>query len=245
MCFNISITKMTDYLETRFNAKFIDPETFEPVYHSSAFKTPHLPIISNEAPDKIQFFQWGLIPFWVKNQDQARKISFNTFNAKSETIFEKPSFRSSIKDKRCLVLVDGFFEWKHLKGDKFPHYIKLASSEAFALAGIWDTWENKQTGEQKNTFSIITTSANKLLEKIHNTKKRMPVILKREDESKWLEPDLSPEQIKAMLVPYDDKELEAYSVSKLITTKGQNTNIPEILEKHEYDELKQKQTHLF
>jgi putative SOS response-associated peptidase YedK len=236
---------MADYLETRFNAKFIDSETFEPIYHSSAFKTPHLPIISNEAPDKIQFFQWGLIPFWVKDREKARKISFNTFNAKSETIFEKPSFRTSIKTKRCLVIVDGFYEWKHLKGDKFPYYIKLANSEAFAMAGIWDTWENKQSGEQKNTFSIITTSANKLLEEIHNTKKRMPVILKREDEKKWLEPDLDIKQIKAMLTPYDDSELEAYSVSKLITKKGQNSNVPEVLKKHEYDGLKQKQSSWF
>ena len=245
MCFNISITKIADYLETRFNAKFINPETFEPIYHSSAFKTPKLPIICNDAPQKIQFFQWGLIPFWVKNQEQARKLMFNTFNAKSETIFEKPSFRTSIKTKRCLVLVDGFYEWKQLKGDKFPYYIKLANSEAFALAGVWDTWENKQTGEKKNTFSIITTSANKLLEEIHNTKKRMPVILKRQDEKKWLEQDLDIEQIKAMMVPYDDAELEAYSVSKLITKKGQNTNVPEVIKKHEYDELKQKQSSLF
>jgi putative SOS response-associated peptidase YedK len=232
-------------MESRFNAVFIDPSAYKPIYHSSAFRTPVHPIITNEAPDRIQFFSWGLIPFWVKDEAKARKIVFNTFNARAETIFEKPSFKFSINKKRCLVLVDGFFEWHEAKGNKYPYHIRLTDSEAFALAGIWETWENKKTGEQKNTFSIITTTANPLLERIHNTKKRMPMILKTEDEERWLDNTLTPEDIKSILIPFDENALEAFTVSKLISSRSQNTNVPEVQKKVEYDELQSKQSKLF
>lgn len=245
MCFNISITKFKEYLETRFDAKFIDQVSFEPLYHSSSFSIPYHPVITNDAPDKIQTFQWGLIPFWVKDEAKARKIKFNTFNAKAETIFEKPSFKFSIKNKRCLILVDGFFEWHEFKGKKYPYYIKLKNSEAFALAGIWESWVNKKNGDTKNTFSIITTRANKLLEKIHNKKKRMPVILRSKDETRWLDENLDNEEINSLLIPFDDTTLEAFTVSKLISSKGQKTNIPEAIKRFEYDDLKSKQTSLF
>lgn len=245
MCFNISVHLMPAYLETRFHATFKEPEKLKPIYHSSAFTTPYLPIIANTDPGHIQFFQWGLIPFWVKDEDKANKIRFNTFNAKSETVFEKPSFKVAIKNKRCLVLVDGFYEWQEVKGKKYPYYIKMANSEAFALAGIWDIWENKTTGDKKNTFSIITTRANPLLEKIHNKKKRMPVILKPEDEQRWLSDELDVDGINSLLVPYDEQELEAYTVSKLISTRGQNSNVPEVMKRFEYGELKLDQMHLF
>jgi putative SOS response-associated peptidase YedK len=234
-----------DYLEMRFQATFENPELFKPIYHVSAFSTPYFPIISNEKPDKIQLFQWGLIPFWVKDEKTANKLRFQTFNAKSETIFEKPSFRTSIKSKRCLVLVNGFFEWQEVKGKKYPYHIKLKSEAVFALAGIWDTWENKQTGEKKNTFSIITTAANPLLEKVHNTKKRMPVILHTTDEMKWLNAELDADEIKALMGQYDSEDMEAYTVSKVITSKGQASNVADAVKKFEYDELKYEQKSLF
>jgi len=245
MCFNISINKLKDYLETRFNAKFVEPDLFKPIYHVSAFSKPLFPIITNESPQQIQFFQWGLIPFWVKDENAANNIRLKTFNAKAETIHEKPSFKSSIKNKRCLVLVDGFYEWQEVKGNKFPYYIRLINTEAFALAGIWDTWVNQETGELKNTFSIITTRANPLLAKIHNTKKRMPVILKPDDEQRWLNCKLDITEIDSMLASYDETSLEAYTVSKLISTKGRDTNVPEVMEKFKYSELKLEQTQLF
>jgi putative SOS response-associated peptidase YedK len=238
---------MIGYMEERFSAKFDEPERFTPIYHISAFKTPYLPIIADMAPDKIQFFQWGLIPFWVKDGKSARKLQFQTFNAKAETIHEKPSFRASIKNKRCLVLVDGFYEWHEQSqtGTKFPYFIRLKDQKLFALAGIWDTWENKDTGESKNTFSIITTEANPFLARIHNTKKRMPVILKQADEVRWLNPELDVEDINALLKPYDDSRMEAHTVSKLISQRGANTNVPSIMDEVEYSELKTEQQTLF
>jgi putative SOS response-associated peptidase YedK len=184
------------------------------------------------------------VPFWAKDERTADNIRMKTFNAKAETIFEKPSFRTSIKTKRCLVLVDGFFEWQHISGNKYPYYIRKADESAFALAGIWDSWENKNTGEEERTFSIITTEANTLLAQIHNTKKRMPVILKQADEQNWLSEDLGAEEIKTLLLPYDGDDLEAHTVSKLITTRGKNKNLKEVQEEFEYEELKAKQSKL-
>jgi putative SOS response-associated peptidase YedK len=152
-------------------------------------------------------------------------------------VFEKPSFRHSIAKKRCLVLVDGFYEWHEESNKKYPYYIRLRNQAAFALAGIWDIWFNEVTGETRNTFSIITTRANSLMEQIHNTRKRMPVILRQEDEQKWLGSEIDREQIASLLSPYDDKEMDAYKVSPLISRRGENTNTPEVMQKYGYKGL--------
>jgi putative SOS response-associated peptidase YedK len=233
MCFHISLSKDRRAIEKRFDASFLDP-FFERIFHVSAFSFPRLPIISNDDSSKIQLFTWGLIPLWVKDEDAALKIREQTLNAKAETITTKPSFRHSIKVKRCLVLADGFYEWQHLKNKTFPYYIHLKDHQLFAFAGIWDAWTNKETKETLKTFSIITTQANPLLAVIHNTKKRMPVILRQEDERKWLS-DIPVEEAVNLLTPYDEKAMEAHTVSKLITTRGMPTNVPEVMSPFRYD----------
>ena len=233
MCFHISLRKDLRAIENRFDASFIDA-FFEKIYHVSAFSYPRLPVISNDDPCKIQLFFWGLIPLWVKDKKAALKIREQTLNAKAETITTKPSFRHSIKTKRCLVLADGFYEWQHVKNQTYPHYIHLKDHQLFAFAGIWDTWTNKGTNETLRTFSIITTQANPLLAVIHNTKKRMPVILRPEDERKWLS-DIAVEEAVSLLAPYDEKVMEAHTVSKLITTRGVPTNVPGVMSPHKYE----------
>ncbi|MFP4050848.1 MAG: SOS response-associated peptidase [Thermoplasmata archaeon] len=244
MCFNYSINKDPDYLQDRFDAEFDDPDQFERLYHVSAFNSPSLPVINNKSPDKIKFFEWGLIPFRVKNRDQAEDIRTKTINARAETLFEKPSFREPIRKRRCLVIMDGFFEWREVRGCNYPHYIKMKYDSAFAVAGIWDAWDDKKADEARNTYSIITTEANPLLEKIHNKKKRMPAIIRRKDEKKWISKDLSQDEIGSMLESYPDKELEAYPIKRMIT-KDVDENVPELLEPYEYDELKFEQKRLF
>jgi putative SOS response-associated peptidase YedK len=236
---------MLEEIESRFHAKFAEPAEYKPIYHASAFKTPLVPVITDDMPDQIQLVRWGLVPFWVKNRKGADEIRFKTLNAKSETIFDKPSFRTSIQTKRCLVIVDGFFEWHHEGSNKYPFYIHKLNRRLFALAGIWDMWEDKKTGEALRTFSIITTEANPLLSEIHNTKKRMPVILSESSEQRWLEVDLSREDIEAILKPYDKSDLEAHTVSKLISARGKNSNVEEVQKKFDHDELKTKQKNLF
>ncbi len=246
MCFDISFALKMDRIEIRFDAKFQEPELYEPVYHVSAFNLPSVPVITNDKVDTIQMLKWGLIPFWVKDEKSASEIRLKTFNARAETLFEKPSFRESIKNKRCLVIVDGFFEWRDVKGKNYPYYIQMEDKNPFAFAGIWDSWHNKSTDENLDTFSIITTRANPLLEKIHNKKKRMPAILKRGNERQWLNEDLAREDIRLMLEPIDDSLLEAHTVSKLVSMKAKrNTNVPEVTMRFEYKELKFEQESLF
>lgn len=143
------------------------------------------------------------------------------------------------------MIADGFYEWREVKGKNYPYYIRLADKSPFAMAGIWDSWRNKKTDEKLDTFSVITTRANPLLEKIHNKKKRMPALLRREHERRWLSSDLSKDDINSMLEPIDDSGMEAYTVSKLISYRKEDSNVPEVMKKFEYDELKFQQTSLF
>jgi len=232
VCFHISLSKDRKTIERRFDASFVDP-IFERIFHVSAFSYPKLPVISNDDPSKIQLFSWGLIPLWIKDEGAARRIREQTLNAKAETVTATPSFRHSIKTKRCLVLADGFYEWQHVKKQTFPHYIQLKDHRLFAFAGIWDAWTNKETKETLKTFSIITTQANPLLAEIHNTKRRMPVILRPEDERRWLS-DIPVDEAMGLLAPYDEKAMEAHTVSKLITTRGAPTNVLEVMKPYRY-----------
>jgi putative SOS response-associated peptidase YedK len=133
--------------------------------------------------------------------------------------------------------VDGFYEWREEGKRKYPYYISLTNNDAFALAGIWDSWLNNRTGEVKETFSIITTRANPLLARIHNTRLRMPVILRQADEKRWLEKNLDKTAIDSLLEPYDASQMKAHTVSRLISTKRVNTNVPEVMAEFTYEGL--------
>jgi putative SOS response-associated peptidase YedK len=237
VCYFSSLSVGFKIIEDRFGVKFIQTEAFQPVYSASAFTFPALPVISNEDPDHIGFMQWGLVPFWVKDWESAQSIREKTLNARSETILDKPAFRQAAQSKRCLVLADGFFEWRHIASKTYPYYIRLKSHEPFAFAGIWDGWANPETGEHLKTFSVITTRANSLLEQIHNTKKRMPVILPRDQEKRWLENGQEREVIQSMLQPFDPAEMEAYPVSRRVNQLGFNLSDAQVLEKQEYPDL--------
>lgn len=240
LCFNISINKEPEELEERFDASFDKGIDFQRVYHVSALDSPSLPVLTADNPKRFQFFRWGLVPHWVKDKEQAEDIRLKTVNARAETIHEKPSYREPIKNTRCLVVADGFFEWREVGGKNYPYYIKLKNDEAFAFAGIWDRWD---LDPDYRSFSIITTEANPLLAKIHNKKKRMPVILT--DENRWLEKDIGREDIDEMLKPYDEEKMEAYPIRRLITQKELNDNVPEVLEPYHYRELDFEQKTLF
>jgi putative SOS response-associated peptidase YedK len=237
VCYFSSISVGFKIIEDRFGARFVQTESFSPVYSASAFTFPHLPVIAADDPGRIELLQWGLIPFWVKDAEAAASIRTQTLNARAETIFEKPAFRQSIKARRCLVPADGFFEWRHENKKAYPYYIRLKSQALFSLAGIWENWKNPSTGELVRSFAVITTRANPLLEKIHNTKKRMPVILPREKERQWLQDDADKDTIKSLLEPFDETEMEAYPVSNMINKLGFNTTHPEVLERQEYADL--------
>jgi putative SOS response-associated peptidase YedK len=237
MCYYSSISVGFKIIETRFGVKFVQHELFQPVYSASAFTFPLMPVITNENPTQAVLMNWGLIPFWIKDNETALRIKQNAINARSETIFDKPMFKQSIRTKRCLVLVDGFFEWRHLNNKRYPYYIRLSDHQPFALAGIWDKWQSPERGTGVETFSVITTRANALLAQIHNTRERMPVILPAEKEKRWIDNNLEQAEIESMLKPYSAEEMEAYPVDMSISRLGFNTGYPNVLNKEEYTDL--------
>ncbi len=235
MCFHNSMSKKAQEVANRFKAQAeID---FDPIFHGNGFTYPEWPVITAEDPDKIKLYRWGLIPNWVKDTETAKKIRTQTLNARSETVFEKPSFRNSIHKKRCMVISTGFFEWQDFNKKKYPYFIHLKTTEIFAMAGIYSHWVDKSTGEIFRSFSILTTEANPLMAKIHNSKLRMPVILLPEKEKEWIQPDLKDEQIKSFFSPINEKLMTAHTISKLVTSRTENSNVPEVIENYKYAEL--------
>ena len=184
----------------------------------SGFEHPRLPVITNAEPDRIQFLTWGLVPHWA-TPDRVKDLMNQTLNARAESIFEKPSFKDAARLRRCLILLDGFFEWQHRAGGKKqPYFIRRPDEEPFAVAGLWSEWTDRQTGEVLRTCSIVTTEANGLMSQIHNTKKRMPLILPREAERAWLA-NLPAVEVQSLLVPLPDGELIADEVA-MVGTRG-------------------------
>ena len=195
-----------------------------------------MPVITAAHPAKMQAFHWGLIPSWVKDREQAKEIKLkgSTLNAKSETAFELPSFKESIANRRCLVPANGFFEWRQDTYDKVPHFISLRNSETFAMAGIYDSWIDRESGKEVKSFSILTCEANPMMKKIHNIKMRMPVILPKAMEQQWLRADLSQTEIQKLLLAYPEEQMQAWTISKLISSRETDTNTPEVLKKVDY-----------
>lgn len=236
MCYFVEINLPRQQLEKRFKVPIPQDPRYMQASFLSAFTLPWLPVITGSEKKKARMFQWGLIPFWVKDENTAEKIRNSTFNAKSETLWEKPSFRFAATKKRCLVLAHGFFEWHTAPNLKVPYYIKRKDDKPFAFAGLHEEWTNPATGEILRTFSIITTKANSLLEKIHNIKKRMPVILQEENENQWLDQSYKKPDLEKLLVPLPDDQLHAHSVSRKILNRDLDITDKSILDPYEYKE---------
>jgi putative SOS response-associated peptidase YedK len=214
MCYTIEINLTREQLEKRFKATLNKNLPYRKQQRANAFSLPECPVIASNDPEKIELKTWGLIPSWVKDEQYARNIRLKTFNAKSETLLDKPSFRHTVKSQKCLVLTNGFYEWQTRDKFKQPYYIGVNDEEAFALAGLYDNWTNRETGELLSTFTIITTKANPLMEKIHNTKKRMPVIIDTKDEAAWIDPEIALEKTLSYLKSFDEKRMFAEEVDK-------------------------------
>lgn len=237
MCYYSSISVGFKIIETRFGVKFLQSESYHPVFSASAFTFPLMPVITNENPSEAVLMDWGLIPFWTKDNETAQQNKQLALNARSETIFEKSMFKDGILSQRCLVIIDGFFEWRHFNNQSYPYYIRLVDHQPFALAGIWDKWRNPDTSIESRTFSVITAEANPLMAQIHNTKKRMPVILSRENEKKWIDNNLKKTDIESLLKPYNEDDMEAYPVDMSISRLGFNTSDANTLNRKEYKDL--------
>jgi putative SOS response-associated peptidase YedK len=169
------------------------------------------PVVTSQSPNKISRMFWGLLPHFAKDEH----YKYKTINAKAETVTEKPTFREPLRHKRCLVPATGFYEPDKINYDKPPfpwHYFHLKNQPLFAFAGLYDIWKDKETEKEIYSYTIITTTPNEVVGKIHD---RMPVILKKEDEETWLNPDnTEPQQLLTLLKPYPADQMEEWQVSE-------------------------------
>lgn len=205
MCGRYSLAKSKTELENRFTAEMLEP--FAPRYNIAPAQL--VPVITGESPKGFSHFYWGITPAFSKNKPVASKL----INARSETITEKISFKTSFKKNRCLVPADGFYEWKKIgKKTKVPYRFVLHGEELFAFAGIWEEYET-ENGDIAHTFLILTTAPNQLASEIHD---RMPVILPPGQEATWLDPQTPENVLLEMLQPYPDKEMMTYTVSPMV-----------------------------
>jgi len=207
------------------------------------FDYPLMPVISNGNPAIIQMFRWGFVPAQTQNIEQATAFlrQYNTLNAKAENLFDSRLFGKAIQKQRCLVLCCGFFEWRHKNPEKknseiYPFYISLKDEGMFVFGGIWEKFTDKNTGEIIHTYAIITTPANDLMELVHNTKKRMPLIIEPEKAFNWLDPNLDDDEIKSYFKPFDSEKLKAKPIKK-INPRLQYENDPGITVYYHYQEL--------
>ncbi|MGB8492046.1 MAG: SOS response-associated peptidase [Bacteroidales bacterium] len=234
MCFSVNVNLVKDELERRYDVSFPDYNKYHPSYYYHAFGLPELPAVCSGSPDKISLVRWGLIPYWTKSIDDANKIRYRTFNARAESLATKPSFSSPFKSKRCLIPVKGFFEWQHVGERKIPWYIYYADNEIFSIAGLYERWVETTTGEVFITFSLVTTDANDLMAVIHNSKKRMPVILDRSDEKRWIDQMTPPADALALLRPCPSEVLRAHTISSLVNNKSADRNNPDVIRPFDY-----------
>jgi putative SOS response-associated peptidase YedK len=245
MCYHKSQKFDVDYLADYYSASYSEvmKEVYEPNFHENAFDFKATPILTTGRPGELQLFNWGMIPFWVKDLPSALKLRISTLNCISEEMFDKPSFRDAAREgKRCLIPCSGFYEWRWLNPDdkkskKFPYFIQLAQQPLFSIGGLYAKWNDRASNQAHYTYTVLTTRANGLMGKIHNSKQRMPVIIPREYEKDWLNPDLTKDDVLALCQPVDDAQMHAYTISKRITSKTEETNVPEVQQEELYPEI--------
>ena len=208
MCGRFTLNSNLDTLQLRFGFEARDLD-YRPRYNIA----PTQPVLAvvNDGERRAEFMRWGLIPFWAKDQ----KIGNRMINAVGETAATKPAFRAAFKKRRCLVLADGFFEWRKEGKSKVPTYIFLKSGEPFAMAGLWETWKNPD-GDLVRSCTIVTTQPNEFIAPIHN---RMPVILSLETEALWLDPVTEgASTLNPLLIPCPSEDLDSYVVSTQVNS---------------------------
>ena len=214
MCGRYVLAQDYEELKKRFGLDFKDFE-MKPSYKSAPGQAN--PVITNGSGRTIKAMNWGFIPHWAKDP----KIAYKMINARSETVAEKPSYRDSFKNRRCLIPASGFYEWQKSALDpkkKTPIHIRFKKSELFAFAGLWSLWKDNES--EIFSYTIITTEANDYLKVYHD---RMPVILNQSDESKWLDHESSVEELQNIMLPKDDSRIEAYEVSRFVNAPGNNS----------------------
>ncbi|GAB3685793.1 SOS response-associated peptidase [Salinarchaeum chitinilyticum] len=238
MCGRFTIFADADDLAERFSVSV--PAEYAPRYNVAP--SQRIPVVANDDPDAVQFRTWGLLPSWADDPSD-----YGFINARAETIEDKPSFRSAVRKRRCLIPADGFYEWSGERGSRQPYRIAFEDDRLFAMAGIWERWEGpvQQTGlddfatvsedgaetggggadepeprtEVRETVAILTTDAAGPVADVHD---RMPVIFPRARERDWLGADDATDRAN-LLAPFEDPDLRAYRVSTAVNDPGNDS----------------------
>ena len=210
MCGRYTITTPAEKLAQLFEVEV--SAQYQP--HYNAAPTQQLPVISNQKKQHILLYHWGILPRWAQEQGSSQRL----INARAETVAEKASFKNSFKKRRCLVVADGYYEWKKTDSKKIPHRILLKKERPFTFAGIWDTFEG-ESGAEIPAFAIITVAASPSIADIHD---RMPAILDKEAAGLWLSDSEDYEGLQDVLRPYPDAHLKAYAVSTQVNAVKNN-----------------------
>ncbi|MFD2445949.1 SOS response-associated peptidase [Bacillus sp. CGMCC 1.16607] len=209
MCGRFTLTITFEELMERYAIEEQRTPFHRPKYNVAPMQ--QVPAIINDGnKNRLGELRWGLVPSWAKDDKSAGKM----INARKETLLEKPSFKNLVYRKRCIIPADSFFEWINVEGQKRPIRFMKRDESIFSMAGLYDTWINPSNGEKTNTCTIITTTPNNLVSPIHD---RMPVILKKEDEQKWLQRnEVNVNELLRLLMPFPAEEMKAYPVSTLV-----------------------------
>ena len=207
MCGRFTLRNSSDEIARVFNVQSFEAP-LDARYNIAPQQTV-LAVVQRDEGNVATPMRWGLVPFWAKDE----AIGNQLINARAETLAEKPSFKRPLKSQRCLVVADGFYEWRKADGRKAPIFIHRKDDQPFGFAGLYDTWQSPD-GQPLTTCTIITTTPNALLRPIHE---RMPVILPRRAHSLWLDPAKQDvDELVALLKPFAGDDLEAYEVSRFV-----------------------------
>lgn len=213
MCGRFSLTTEIHKLQERFFLENSESLEFQLSYNIAPGQRV-LAVVKGGQKNKAGFLHWGLVPSWAKD----KKIGNKMINARAETLQEKVSFRRLLERRRCLILADSFYEWKVEEGVKKPIRFVMQDQQPFAFAGLWDRWNHN--GVELVSCTVITTQPNELVKDVHN---RMPVILKKEHEQKWIDQEVQDlSYLTSILTPFDARSMKAYEVSSSVNSPRNN-----------------------
>ena len=216
MCGRYTLTVNVEQIAIQFGVADTSSIDHEPRYNIAP--TQDILAVVQNSERRLVKLRWGLIPHWAKEVNSR----YTMINARSETVAEKPSYSVPFEKQRCLILADGFFEWKKNGSQKTPMYIRLKSGQPFGLAGLWDTWTPKDGSSPIRSCTILTTTPNELLEPIHN---RMPVILPPEVADTWLTINgTDKNELRSLLHPFPASEMEAFPVSRFVNSPANDSH---------------------
>lgn len=244
MCYHKQDKALKGALEAHYDALLRDI-SYEPTYYENAFDFKASPILTLERPKELIGYHWGLIPWWTKSLEEGVRLRTQTLNCISEEMYEKSSFRDSAKEnKRCLIPCTGFFEWRWDNVDKpknkIPYFIHAAYQEIFSIGGLYSLWTDKKSDKEIQTYTVLTTKSNPFMSQIHNSKLRQPVLIKKEFEKDWLNPNLTEKDVLELCNSMPEDFLVAHTISKNVS--GNKLSTDEKNNAHITDEVKYDET---